>query len=124
LRSGEQMDSACRRFAARVPLLANMVEGGQTPMQSATELQSRGFRIAIFPGGTARAIAHTLQGYFASMRAHRTTAPWQTQMLDFDGLNAIIGTRSCWHWGGATPERTRRCHFFAGTLTAHASRAA
>ena len=38
LRTPEQMDAACARFAARVPLLANMVEGGQTPLQSAAEL--------------------------------------------------------------------------------------
>ena len=92
LRTPEQMDAACARFADRVPLLANMVEGGKTPVQSAAELQARGFRIAIFPGGTARAVAHTLQGYFASLRTHGSTAPWRERMLDFDGLNGVIGT--------------------------------
>jgi 2-methylisocitrate lyase-like PEP mutase family enzyme len=92
LRSPEQMDRACRRFAHRVPLLANMVEGGKTPVQDADALQAHGFRIAIFPGGTARAVVHTLQGYYASLQAHRTTLPWRDQMLDFDGLNEVIGT--------------------------------
>ena len=92
LRSPEQMDAACGRFAQRVPLLANMVEGGKTPIQDADALQAHGFRIAIFPGGTARAVAHTLQGYYASLHAHRTTQPWRSQMLDFDALNEVIGT--------------------------------
>lgn len=92
LRTPEQMDAACQRFGQRIPLLANMVEGGKTPVQSAAELQARGFRIVIFPGGTARAVAHTLQGYYASLHQHQTTAPWQRQMLDFDGLNELIGT--------------------------------
>jgi 2-methylisocitrate lyase-like PEP mutase family enzyme len=92
LRSPAQMDAACARFAQRIPLLANMVEGGQTPVQSADELGRRGFRIVIFPGGTARAVAHTLQGYYASLKASGTTRPWQGQMLDFDGLNRLIGT--------------------------------
>ena len=92
LRTPAQMDAACRRFAQRVPLLANMVEGGKTPVQGADELGARGFRIVIFPGGTARAVAHTLAGYYASLRQHGSTAPWQGQMLDFDGLNAVIGT--------------------------------
>lgn len=92
LRTPAQMDAACQRFAHRIPLLANMVEGGKTPVQSAQELQERGFRIAIFPGGTARAVAHTLQGYYASLHTHQTTAPFKDQMLDFDGLNALIGT--------------------------------
>ena len=92
LRTPEQMDAACARFAARIPLLANMVEGGKTPVQSAAELQARGFRIVIFPGGTVRAVAHTLQGYYASLRENQTTAPWKEHMLDFDGLNELIGT--------------------------------
>jgi 2-methylisocitrate lyase-like PEP mutase family enzyme len=92
LRSPEQMDRACQRFAHRVPLLANMVEGGKTPVQDADALQAHGFRIAIFPGGTARAVVHTLQGYYASLQAHRTTLPWRDRMLDFDGLNEVIGT--------------------------------
>ncbi len=92
LRSPEQMQAACARFAARVPLLANMVEGGKTPVQSAQALEDIGFRIVIFPGGTARAVVHTLQGYYASLQAQQTTAPWQSRMLDFDGLNAMLET--------------------------------
>ena len=92
LRTPEQMDVACRLFGQRIPLLANMVEGGKTPVQDAAELETRGFRIVIFPGGTARAVAHTLQRYFASLQQHQTTAPWQKQMLDFAGLNEVIGT--------------------------------
>jgi len=92
LRTPEQMQQACAQFAHRIPLLANMVEGGQTPIQSATELGERGFRIVIFPGGTARAVAHTLQGYYGSLMAHQTTTPWRDQMLNFDDLNQLIGT--------------------------------
>lgn len=92
LRSPEQMDRACKQFAHRIPLLANMVEGGQTPIQSATELGQRGFKIVIFPGGTARAVAHTLQGYYGSLHQHQTTTPWRDQMLNFDDLNQLIGT--------------------------------
>jgi 2-methylisocitrate lyase-like PEP mutase family enzyme len=92
LRSIEQMEAACKRFAGRVPLLANMVEGGKTPVQSAQTLTQLGYRIVIFPGGTARAVAHTLQGYYGSLREHGTTAPWRERMLDFETLNALIGT--------------------------------
>lgn len=92
LRTPEQMDKACKQFAHRLPLLANMVEGGKTPVQSATELAQRGFKIVIFPGGTVRAVTHTLQGYYASLQQNQTTAPWAASMLDFDGLNEVIGT--------------------------------
>ncbi|WP_310609853.1 isocitrate lyase/phosphoenolpyruvate mutase family protein [Limnohabitans sp.] len=92
VRTPEQMNTACQQFAQRVPMLANMVEGGKTPVQSADVLGQRGYKIVIFPGGTARAVAHTLQGYYASLHQHQTTLPWQSKMLDFDGLNAVIGT--------------------------------
>ena len=92
LRTPEQMALACERFAGRIPLLANMVEGGKTPVQSAKVLGDKGFRIVIFPGGTARAVAFTLKKYYASLHVHQTTAPMQDQMLDFDQLNELIGT--------------------------------
>ena len=92
VRTPEQMDIACQQFAQRIPMLANMVEGGKTPVHSAEALGQRGYKRVIFPGGTARAVAHTLQGYYASLKQHQTTLPWQNQMLDFDGLNAVIGT--------------------------------
>jgi 2-methylisocitrate lyase-like PEP mutase family enzyme len=61
-------------------------------VQSAAELEARGFRIVIFPGGTARAVAHTLSSYYDSLRRHGTTGPWRASMFDFDELNRRIGT--------------------------------
>jgi len=92
LRSPADMARACGQFARRVPLLANMVEGGQTPVASAQTLGALGFRIVIFPGGTVRFLAHQLQHYFATLRRDGSTAALQGRMHDFDGLNAVIGT--------------------------------
>lgn len=92
VRSPEQMDTVCRRFADRVPLLANMVEGGKTPILSVSELEKYGYRIVIFPGGTARFVSARLQAYFASLKTHGTTEPMWDQMNDFDQLNELIGT--------------------------------
>lgn len=92
LRTPAQMDAACARFASRVPLLANMVEGGKTPVEPVAALQARGFRIAIFPGATVRVVARTLQDYFAGLHADGGTGGWRERMLDFDGLNRVIGT--------------------------------
>lgn len=92
LRSEADMRTAGARFAQRVPLLANMVEGGKTPVLPVSALQALGFRIVIFPGGTARAVAHALQRYYGALKADGTTAALRGEMLDFDGLNAVIGT--------------------------------
>jgi 2-methylisocitrate lyase-like PEP mutase family enzyme len=88
----EQMQAITARFAARIPLLANMVEGGRTPIASADELGALGFRVVIFPGGTVRALTRGLQEYFAVLKQDGTTARFRERMHDFDGLNGVIGT--------------------------------
>jgi 2-methylisocitrate lyase-like PEP mutase family enzyme len=92
LRTNEEMDTACQRFGGRLPLLANMIEGGKSPVHSAHELGAFGFSIVIFPGGTARFVAAQLERYFLSLREHGTTSPLRDDMLDFSGLNDRIGT--------------------------------
>jgi 2-methylisocitrate lyase-like PEP mutase family enzyme len=92
LRSEGEIGAAMQRFRNRIPLLANMVEGGKTPMKTAAELQALGFSLAIFPGGTVRFLARGLADYYASLARHGTTAPMKDRMFDFDGLNALIGT--------------------------------
>ena len=75
-----------------VPLLANMVEGGKTPLLTAAELEALGFSLVIFPGGIVRALGHMAREYYASLAAHGTSAPFRARMLDFTGLNDLIGT--------------------------------
>jgi 2-methylisocitrate lyase-like PEP mutase family enzyme len=91
-RSRDEMNSVTRRFGNRVPLLANMVEGGKTPILSADELAGIGYRMVIFPGGLTRALAHGMTEYFASLRRHGTTDPYRDRMFDFTALNDLIGT--------------------------------
>ncbi|CAG2145222.1 2,3-dimethylmalate lyase [Cupriavidus campinensis] len=92
LRSREDMGTAIARLGHRAPLLANMVEGGKTPVLPAAELEEIGFRIVIFPGGTARALSFALRDYLASLAAHGTTTPYLPKMLTFAELNDVIGT--------------------------------
>jgi 2-methylisocitrate lyase-like PEP mutase family enzyme len=87
-----QMEQICKLFAPKIPLLANMVEGGKTPIYSAKELNQMGFRIVIFPGGTVRSVAYHMQEYFMSLKKHETTQFTKDHMLDFDSLNKLIGT--------------------------------
>jgi 2-methylisocitrate lyase-like PEP mutase family enzyme len=75
-----------------VPLMANMVEGGKTPVLSAAELESMGFALVIFPGGIVRALARMASEYYTSLAASGTSEPFRSRMLDFTGLNELIGT--------------------------------
>ncbi|MGO8924057.1 MAG: oxaloacetate decarboxylase [Xanthobacteraceae bacterium] len=76
----------------RAPLMANMVEGGKTPPLSAAELEAIGFALVIFPGGIVRAFGHLASEYYASLAKHGSSEPFRGRMLDFDGLNDLIGT--------------------------------
>ena len=92
--SEDQMRDLNARFAGRVPLLANMVEGGRTPFLAADALEALGYSVVIFPGGLVRALTKAAQDYFATLKAHGTTTPFADRMLDFDGLNALLGTEA------------------------------
>ncbi len=90
--SREQLATVAQRFGRRVPVMANMVEGGKTPIVPAAELQTLGFKLVIFPGGTVRALAFGLRDYFASLAAHGTTDPYRGRMLDFTAINKLLDT--------------------------------
>jgi 2-methylisocitrate lyase-like PEP mutase family enzyme len=76
----------------QAPLMANMVEGGKTPPLSAAELEAIGFALVIFPGGIVRAFGHLAGEYYASLAKHGSSEPFRSRMLDFAGLNDLIGT--------------------------------
>ncbi|HET9800460.1 MAG TPA: hypothetical protein VFP82_02140, partial [Chthoniobacterales bacterium] len=76
----------------QAPLMANMVEGGKTPPLSATELEAIGFALVIFPGGIVRAFGHLAGEYYASLAERGSSEPFRSRMLDFAGLNDLIGT--------------------------------
>ena len=91
-RSAVELQKIGDQFAGRVPLMANMVEGGATPVLDAQSLEAMGFDIVIFPGGIVRALTKTAQDYYDSLHKSGSNAPFADRMFDFDGLNEAIGT--------------------------------
>jgi 2-methylisocitrate lyase-like PEP mutase family enzyme len=75
-----------------VPLMANMVEGGKTPPLGASDLETLGFALVIFPGAIVRALARTASEFYTSLAAHGTSQPFLDRMFDFAALNDLIGT--------------------------------
>ncbi|MBC00747.1 MAG: carboxyvinyl-carboxyphosphonate phosphorylmutase [Rhodobacteraceae bacterium] len=90
--SMEQISEIVKRFGGRVPLMANMVEGGKTPIVGADALEKLGFSFVIFPGGVVRALAATARDYYANLVANGSNEAFRTRMFDFAGLNGVIGT--------------------------------
>jgi len=91
-RSLDEMKAVTRRFSTRIPLLANMVEGGKTPLLPAASLESLGFALVIFPGGLARRVGHAAREYFEALKRDGSTGALRERMLDFAGLNKALGT--------------------------------
>lgn len=90
--SAEELGRVVAELKGTLPLMANMVEGGRTPISSASALEEIGFSLVIFPGGIVRALARAAQDFYGSLKANGTTAPFRDRMFDFDQLNAVIGT--------------------------------
>lgn len=88
----ELMRQALERFQGRAPLLANMVEGGKSPILPAAQLQQLGFAIVIFPGAMVRVQTYAAQRYLEALRRDGTTDALRGSMLDFKGLNDLLGT--------------------------------
>jgi 2-methylisocitrate lyase-like PEP mutase family enzyme len=76
----------------RLPLMANMVEGGRTPVLPASELEAMGFSLVIFPGGIVRALARTAQDFYGTLAKEGTTESFRPAMFDFEGINRLLGT--------------------------------
>jgi 2-methylisocitrate lyase-like PEP mutase family enzyme len=91
-RQRDELSRIGARFGRSVPLLANMVEGGKTPILPAKELEALGFAVVIFAAGVVRAVARTAEDFYASLKANGSTVPFAARMFDFDGLNRVIGT--------------------------------
>jgi 2-methylisocitrate lyase-like PEP mutase family enzyme len=88
----EDLEKIVEQVGRTLPLMANMVEGGKTPMMSAAELEALGFSLVIFPGGIVRSLAKTAGDYYASLAAHGSTQPFRDRMFDFNELNDLLGT--------------------------------
>ena len=87
-----QLDAIMTRLRGRAPLMANMVEGGRTPLMSADELQRLGYSLVIFPGGAVRALAATAVRYYGSLLETGSNAALGEAMFQFGGLQELIGT--------------------------------
>lgn len=80
--------------ALPVPALANMVEGGRTPILAAHELADLGFALAIFPNSLTRLFACAGAQLLASLREDGTTAAHARQMLTHTELWDLFDNES------------------------------
>lgn len=89
------------------PLLANMVEGGRTPVLSPQELQDIGYRLAIFPVSSLLAAAQAMQDTYARLKqlsgsTAKGLAPDQgalasgPALMPFSEMTQLMGFEEVW----------------------------
>ncbi|TCR70620.1 isocitrate lyase/PEP mutase family protein [Bosea sp. BK604] len=100
--SVEEMERIGRAFD--VPLLANMVEGGRTPILARAELEALGYRIAIYPVAGLLAAAHALQSVYAHLKATGSTRDWAGGLSQFSDFVRMIGFERVWEFERANAE--------------------
>jgi 2-methylisocitrate lyase-like PEP mutase family enzyme len=91
-RQRDELGRVTAALGKSLPLMANMVEGGKTPMMTASELEALGFAFVIFPGGIVRALAKAAKDFYGALKENGTTDSFRPRMFDFDALNRLIGT--------------------------------
>lgn len=86
----EQLQRVATAFP-RAPLVANMVEGGATPLMTANALAALGFKLVIAPGAMVRAFAFMAKEFLSVLRQDGETARYRARMLDFKQINDSLG---------------------------------
>jgi 2-methylisocitrate lyase-like PEP mutase family enzyme len=86
----DQMKDICKALPT-TPLLANMVEGGKTPILTCDELSKMGYRLVIAPGSMVRAHAFMAQEFLGQLKATGSTTGFRDRMLNFDQINDMLG---------------------------------
>ena len=72
------------------PLLANMIENGVTPTFSASELQSMGYSMVVFPLSGLYGATHAMKKIFSELKRTGTTKGCKEVMVDFNEFNDLV----------------------------------
>ena len=94
--SEEEMQRICASFD--LPCLANMVEGGRTPVLTREALIEIGYRIAIFPATGFLATAAALTHAYGTLRAHGSSAGQSLDLFSFAEMNRLMGFERVWQF--------------------------
>lgn len=94
--SEEEMRRACAAFDK--PMLANMADGGKTPILPASVLQEIGYAMAIFPAMTSLVAAAAMEAALRHLKASGTSQGAEVPMADFGEFCERIGFREVWNF--------------------------
>jgi len=94
LESEAEMREACRRISK--PMMANMADGGKTPIRSNTELAEIGYKLAIYPSATGLAAAKAVENALTVLKTEGTSNSPNLPLFPFSEFNSLIGFEEVW----------------------------
>jgi 2-methylisocitrate lyase-like PEP mutase family enzyme len=94
LESEEEMRQACARI--KKPMMANMADGGKTPIRPKAELAAMGYQVAIFPATTGLAAAHAAEAALSVLKETGTSVSPKVPLFSFAEFNSLIGFEDVW----------------------------
>jgi 2-methylisocitrate lyase-like PEP mutase family enzyme len=94
LESEEEMRDACRAISK--PMMANMADGGRTPIRSRDELKALGYAMAIFPSATGLAAAAAAENALNVLKSEGTSNSPNSKLFSFAEFNSLIGFDEVW----------------------------
>ena len=94
LESEDDMREACRRIGK--PMMANMADGGKTPIRSKTELAEIGYKLAIFPSATGLAAAQAAANALLVLKTEGSSNSPNLPLFSFAEFNHLIGFDEVW----------------------------
>ncbi len=68
-----------------------MVEGGRTPVLTRDELQSLGYRLAIFPAAAFLAAGAAIESVYRTLQTEGSTARLDTPLYEFQKFSQLMG---------------------------------
>ena len=94
LESEDEMREACRRIGK--PMMANMADGGKTPIRSGRELADIGYKLAIYPSATGLAAAKAVENALTVLKTEGTSNSPNLPLFSFAEFNTLIGFEEVW----------------------------
>jgi 2-methylisocitrate lyase-like PEP mutase family enzyme len=73
------------------PMVANMLEGGKTPVLAQAQLAEMGFQLILYPLTALFAAAWAIGSFYRKLRAEGTTLGEEQRLMPFSEFNALIG---------------------------------
>ncbi len=89
--SEDELRRVGEEFGEDVPLIANMTEGGETPLFSAAEFEAMGFDVVLYPATGFKAAARAMGDVYGEIAETGTQEGVMDELVSWQGRNEITG---------------------------------